>query len=248
MTAKHTYLNERVALLYGINSVKGDRFQRVELEDSKRWGLLGKGAILMAAAYPNRTSPVLRGSFILEYIVGAPPATPPPGVDAFPEAEIGTAKARTVREIMAKHRENPTCFACHGVMDPLGFALENFDAVGAWRDVDRYNGTVIDSAAELPDGTPVNGPDDLREALMRNPEQFVQTFTERFLTYALGRTVDYKDMPAVRKIVREAGKKDYRFSEIVWQVVASEPFRMRAAPEPPAPANATPVVAQAAAE
>ncbi|HVJ29242.1 MAG TPA: DUF1585 domain-containing protein, partial [Gammaproteobacteria bacterium] len=134
------------------------------------------------------------------------------------------------------------------VMDPLGFALENFDAVGAWRDVDRYNGTVIDSAAELPDGTPVNGPDDLREALMRNPEQFVQTFTERFLTYALGRTVDYKDMPAVRKIVREAGKKDYRFSEIVWQVVVSEPFRMRVAPEPQAPAAATPVVAQAAAD
>jgi hypothetical protein len=243
MTAKHTYVNERVALLYGINSVKGDRFQRVELEDSTRWGLLGKGAILMAAAYPNRTSPVLRGSFILEYIAGAPPATPPPGVDAFPEAEIGTAKARTVREIMAKHRENPTCFACHGVMDPLGFALENFDAVGVWRDVDRYNGTVIDSAAELPDGTAVTGPDDLREALLRNPEQFVQTFTERFLTYALGRTVDYKDMPAVRKIVREAAKKDYRFSELVWQVVASDPFRMRVAPaatEPP-----TPVVAQA---
>jgi hypothetical protein len=246
MTAKHTYVNERVALLYGINSVKGDRFQRIELEDSTRWGLLGKGAILMAAAYPNRTSPVLRGSFILEYIVGAPPATPPPGVDAFPEAEIGTAKARTVREIMAKHRENPTCFACHGVMDPLGFALENFDAVGAWRDVDRYNGSVIDSAAELPDGTAVTGPNDLREALMRNPEQFVQTFTERFLTYALGRTVDYRDMPAVRKIVREAAKKDYRFSELVWQVVASEPFRMRVAPEPVAPPS--PVVAQAAAQ
>src|SRR5688572_2999279 len=246
MTAKHTYLNERVALLYDINSVKGDRFQRVELEDSTRWGLLGKGAVLMAAAYPNRTSPVLRGSFILEYIAGAPPATPPPGVDAFPEAEIGTAKARTVREIMAKHRENPTCFSCHGVMDPLGFALENFDAVGVWRDVDRYNGTVIDSAAELPDGTPVSGPDDLREALLRNPEQFVQTFTERFLTYALGRTTDYKDMPAVRKIVREAGKKDYRFSELVWQVVASEPFRMRVAQ--PATQTPAPLVAQAAAE
>jgi hypothetical protein len=263
MTAKHTYLNERIALLYGINSVKGDRFQRVELQDSTRWGLLGKGAILMEAAYPNRTSPVLRGAFILEYIVGAPPATPPANVASFPEAEIGTARARTVREIMSKHRENPTCFACHGVMDPLGFALENFDAVGVWRDVDRYAGTAIDSAAELPDGTPVGGPDDLREALMRNPEQFVQTFTERFLTYALGRTVDYRDMPAVRKIVREAAKKDYRFSEVVWQVVASEPFRMRVAPEPPAPppatardggsaANATsnlrPVVAQAAAQ
>jgi hypothetical protein len=246
MTAKHTYVNERVALLYGIHSVKGDRFQRIELEDSTRWGLLGKGAVLMAAAYPNRTSPVLRGAFILEYIVGAPPATPPPGVEAFPEAEIGTAKARTVREIMATHRENPTCYACHGVMDPLGFALENFDAVGVWRDVDRYAGTAIDSAAELPDGTPVGGPDDLREALMRNPEQFVQTFTERFLMYALGRTVDYRDMPAVRRIVREAAKKDYRFSELVWQVVASEPFRMRVAPEPPI--LPPPVVAQVAGE
>jgi hypothetical protein len=127
-------------------------------------------------------------------------------------------------------------------MDPLGFALENFDAVGVWRDVDRYAGMPIDSAAELPDGTAVAGPDDLRDALMRNPEQFVQTFTERFLMYALGRTVDYKDMPAVRKIVREAGKKDYRFSELVWQVVASEPFRMREAQEPPSQ-----VVAQAAA-
>jgi hypothetical protein len=152
-----------------------------------------------------------------------------------------------VREIIAKHRENPTCFSCHGVMDPLGFALENFDAVGAWRDVDRYAGTPIDSAAELPDGTPVSGPDDLREALLRNPEQFVQTFTERFLTYALGRTVDYKDMPAVRKIVREAAKEDYRFSELVWQVVASEPFRMRVAAESPARPE-QPVVAQAAAD
>jgi hypothetical protein len=241
MTAKHTYVNERVALLYGIHGVKGDRFRRIELEDSARWGLLGKGAVLMAAAYPNRTSPVLRGAFILEYIVGAPPATPPPNVEAFPEAEIGTEKARTVREIMAQHRESPACFSCHGVMDPLGFALENFDAVGVWRDVDRYARTPIDAVAELPDGTEVTGPDDLREALMRDPEQFVRTFTERFLTYALGRTIDYRDMPAVRKIVREAAKKDYRFSELVWQVVASEPFRVRKAPEPPQP-----VVAQAA--
>jgi hypothetical protein len=242
MTAKHTYVNERVALLYGIHDVKGDRFRRIELENSARWGLLGKGAVLMAAAYPNRTSPVLRGAFILEYIVGAPPATPPPNVEAFPEAEIGTQRARTVREIMAKHRESPACFSCHGVMDPLGFALENFDAVGVWRDVDRYAGTPIDAVAELPDGTQVTGPDDLRAALMREPEQFVRTFTERFLMYALGRTIDYRDMPAVRKIVREAAKKDYRFSELVWQVVVSEPFRMRSAPEPP-PA----VVAQAAA-
>jgi uncharacterized protein DUF1592/uncharacterized protein DUF1588/uncharacterized protein DUF1585/uncharacterized protein DUF1587/uncharacterized protein DUF1595 len=231
LDSKYTYLNERVALLYGISDVKGDQFRRVELEDSTRWGLLGKGAILMAAAYPNRTSPVLRGAFILEYISGTPPTAPPPNVDAFPEAEIGTAKARTVRDIIAKHRENPTCFSCHGVMDPLGFALENFDAVGVWRDRDRYAGVAIDSAAELPDGTPIGGPDDLRAALLRHPEQFVQTFAERFLTYALGRTLDYKDMPAVRKIVRGAARDDYRFSSLVWQVVTSDAFLMRQAPE-----------------
>jgi hypothetical protein len=233
LSAKHTYLNERLALLYGVTGVKGDRFQRVELTDSARWGLLGKGAILMAAAYPNRTSPVLRGAFILEYISGAPPTAPPPEVPLFPENEIGTTKARTVRDIMAQHRENPTCFSCHGVMDPLGFALENFDAVGVWRDRDRYAGTAIDSAAELPDGTPIAGPDDLRDALLKHPEQFVQTFTERFLMYALGRTIDYRDMPAVRKIVREAAEDDYRFSSLVWQIVTSEPFQSRQAPEAP---------------
>jgi hypothetical protein len=233
LSGKHTYLNERLALLYGINDVKGDRFQRVELDDTTRWGLLGKGAVLMAAAYPNRTSPVLRGAFILEYISGAPPTAPPPEVPLFPENDIGTAKARTVRDIMAQHRENPTCFSCHGVMDPLGFALENFDAVGVWRDRDRYAGTAIDSAAELPDGTPIQGPDDLRNALLKRPEQFVQTFTERFLMYALGRAVDYRDMPAVRKIVREAAADDYRFSSLVWQIVTSEPFQMRQAPEEP---------------
>jgi len=233
LSAKHTYLNESLALLYGVNDVKGDRFRRVDLKDSTRWGLLGKGAILMAAAYPNRTSPVLRGAFILEYITGSPPTAPPPEVPLFPENEIGTAQARTVRDIMAKHRENPTCFSCHGVMDPLGFALENFDAVGAWRDRDRYAGTVIDSAAELPDGTPIKGPDDLRNALLKHPEQFVQTFTERFLMYALGRALDYRDMPAVRKIVRQAAGDDYRFSSLVWEIVTSEPFQMRLAPEPP---------------
>jgi hypothetical protein len=239
LTARHTYLNERVALLYGITDVKGDQFRRVELTDSRRWGLLGKGAILMAAAYPNRTSPVLRGQFILEYIMGARPPEPPANVPPFPEAEIGTAKARTVRDIMAKHRENPVCYSCHGIMDPLGFALENFDAVGVWRDRDRYAGTVIDSAAELPDGTPVEGPDDLREALLRHPEQFVQTFAEGLLTYGLGRSITYRDMPAVRKIVREGKREDWRFNEMVWQVVKSDAFLKRRAPEPKA------VVAQA---
>src|SRR5690606_14734083 len=145
----------------------------------------------MAAAYPNRTSPVLRGAFVLEHISGTPPASPPPNVEAFPENEIGTGESRTVREILTAHRANPNCAGCHAVMDPLGFALENFDAVGAWRNKDRYAGTVIDAAAELPDGTAITGPDDLRKALLRRPEQFVQTFTERLLMYGLGRTLDY---------------------------------------------------------
>ncbi|MDX1563439.1 MAG: DUF1592 domain-containing protein, partial [Gammaproteobacteria bacterium] len=137
LTASHTYVNEQTALQYGITTVKGDRFQRVELEDTVRHGLLGKGAILMAAAYPNRTSPVLRGAFILEHIQGIPPATPPPNVEALNENDIGTTKAKTVREMIAQHRESPACFSCHAVMDPLGFALENFDATGVWRDRDR---------------------------------------------------------------------------------------------------------------
>src|SRR6478752_6119490 len=191
LSASHTYLNERVALHYGITDVKGDHFQRVELKDSVRWGLLGKGAVLMAAAYPNRTSPVLRGSFILKYIEGVPPANPPPNVPTLDEKDIGTTKALTVREMMAKHRASPTCSSCHAVMDPLGFALENFDATGMWRDRDRYAGTAIDSSGELPDGTRVNGPDDLRKALLRHPEQFVQTFAEGLLTYATGSRLEY---------------------------------------------------------
>jgi len=234
LSANHSYINERLALHYGITNVKGDRFQRVEFKDSPRWGLLGKGAILMAAAYPNRTSPVLRGAFILEHIQGTPPATPPANIDALDEADIGTTNALTVRELMAAHRESPVCFACHAVMDPLGFALENFDATGAWRERDRYAGTPIDTSGELPDGTAIEGPDDLREALLKRPGQFVQTFTERLLMYATGRKLEYYDMPAVRKIVREAASNDYQFSSVVRGVVQSEQFRMRRAPERPA--------------
>jgi hypothetical protein len=231
LSAKHTFLNERIALHYGITDVKGDRFRRVELQQSARWGLLGKGAVLMAAAYPNRTSPVLRGAFILKHIQGVPPATPPQNVPTLDEKDIGTTKARTVREMMAKHRSNPTCASCHAVMDPLGFALENFDATGMWRDRDRYAGVAIDSSGELPDGTRINGPDDLREALLRRPGQFVQTFTEGLLTYATGRRLEAEDMPTVRRIVRTAVGSDYRFSSIVQSVVRSEQFRMRRVPQ-----------------
>jgi hypothetical protein len=231
LRAKETYLNERVALQYGITDVKGDEFRRVELKDSVRWGLLGKGAILMAAAYPNRTSPVLRGKFILNYLQGVPPANPPPNVPNLDDKDIGTTKALTVRQLMAKHRASPACSSCHAVMDPLGFALENFDATGMWRDKDRFANTAIDSAGELPDGTKLKGPDDLRNALLRRPEQFVQTFVEGLLTYAMGRTREYYDMPTVRQIVRETAAQDYKFSAIVQAVVRSDQFQMRRAPQ-----------------
>jgi hypothetical protein len=231
LRADHTYVNERVALLYGITNVKGDTFQRVQLQDSARWGLLGKGAVLMAAAYPNRTSPVLRGAFILEQITGTPPEAPPAEVPALPENEANVLNVSTVRERMAAHSTNPVCFSCHGLMDPLGFALENFDAVGTWRERDRFASmAVLDTSGQLPDGTELKGPDDLREALLRRPDQFVQTFTERLLTYALGRTLDHEDMPTVRKLVREAQQEEYRFSALVWAIVQSEPFQMRQVP------------------
>jgi mono/diheme cytochrome c family protein len=232
LSAKHTFLNERVALHYGITDVKGDRFRRVELEQSARWGLLGKGAVLMAAAYPNRTSPVLRGAFILKHIQGVPPALPPPNVPTLDEKDIGTTKALTVRQMMAKHRSNPTCASCHAVMDPLGLALENFDATGMWRDRDRYAGAAIDSSGELPDGTPIKGPDDLRQALLRKPEQFVQTFTEGLLTYATGRKLEAYDMPAVRRIVHGAAPGGYKFSALVQAVVKSDQFKLRRVPQP----------------
>jgi mono/diheme cytochrome c family protein len=231
LRASHTFVNERLALHYGIPDIKGDHFQKVELKDSVRWGLLGKGAVLMSAAYPNRTSPVLRGKFILQYIEGVPPANPPPNVPTLDEKDIGTTKALTVREMMAKHRASPVCSSCHAVMDPLGFALENFDATGMWRDRDRFAGSVIDSAGELPDGTKIKGPDDLRKALLRRPDQFVQTFTERLLMYATGRTLQYYDMPTVRKIVHSSAADDYKFSTLVEAIVRTDQFRMRRAPQ-----------------
>ena len=181
----------------------------------------------MGSSYPNRTSPVLRGAFVLEYIIGTPPTPPPLNVAAFPENDVGTVQAKTVREIMAQHRSNPVCASCHDVMDSLGFALENFDGVGAWRDKDRFADEVIDASGELSDGTQLNGPDSLRDTLMRRPDQFIQTFTERLFTYALGRIVDYRDMPTVRRIVRDAARDDYRFSSIVWGIVESEQFQLR---------------------
>jgi hypothetical protein len=230
MTANYTFLNERLAEHYGIETVKGSQFRRVTLEDDARYGLLGKGAILMLTAYPNRTSPVLRGAWILERILGSPPTPPPPGVPNLAENRPGQ-QPKTVRERMEQHRANPTCFGCHGVMDPLGLALENFNTVGQYRIKDPETVTVIDSSGTLPDGTAIKGPGDLRRALIARPDRFVEAFTENLVTYALGRTLEYRDMPIVRKIVRDTAGDDYKFESIVLGIISSDAFRKREAPE-----------------
>lgn len=231
LTANYTFVNERLALHYGIPNVRGEEFRRVILPDSKRDGLLGKGAVLMVTSYANRTSVVLRGNYILENILGTPPSPPPPNVPPFKENKEGQ-KPRTVRETMELHRANPTCNACHGIIDPLGFALENFDTVGAWRDKDRYTRTTIDASGKLVDGTAFDGPDDLRKALMARSDQFVETMTEKFLMYALGRPLAASDLPAVRKIVRDGARENYRFSSIVIGIAQSMPFQMERTPDP----------------
>ena len=230
LNADYTFLNERLAAHYGVPNIRGAHFRRVTLNDPNRWGLLGKGSILLVTSYPNRTSIVLRGAFVLESITGTPPAAPPPGVEAFKETREGE-RPLTVRAIMDAHRENPTCNSCHGIIDPMGFALESFDTTGEWRTKDRWAGSAIDSSGTLADGTPIKGPDDLRKALNKRPDQFVQTMTSKLLTYALGRSVQYYDMPTVRKIVRDAGKDNYRFSSIVLGIVKSVPFQTQRAPE-----------------
>ena len=228
LTANYTFLNERLAMLYGIETVKGAHFRRVALgTNTVRQGLLGKGAILMLTAYPNRTSPVLRGAWILDRLLGTPPADPPLNVPSLPENRRGQP-AKTLRARLEQHRANPTCFACHGVMDPLGFAMENFNAVGQYRTNDPDTQTPIDASGQLPDGTPLKGLEDLKRQLVARPDhQFLQTFTENLLTYALGRSLDYRDMPTVRRIVREAAADDYRFKSIVAGVVTSDAFRKR---------------------
>ncbi|MEO8098736.1 MAG: DUF1592 domain-containing protein [Acidobacteriota bacterium] len=224
LSANYTFVNERLAAHYGIENIRGDQFRRVTLADENRFGLLGKGAVLMVTAYPNRTSPVLRGAYILENLLGTPPSPPPPNVEAFKENKEGE-KPKTIREIMETHRANPTCNACHGVMDPLGFSLETFDTIATYRSMDRFTRTKIDTSGKLVDGTPVNGPADLRKALLTRPEQFAQTFTEKLLTYALGRGVEAYDMPSVRKIVKDAKRYNYKFSSLVMGIVAAPAFQ-----------------------
>ena len=227
LTADHTFLNERLGGIYGMDSVKGHQFRRVTLENTARHGLLGKAAILNLTANPNRTSPVLRGAWILDRLMGTPPAPPPPNVEALGENRAGQP-AKTVRERIEQHRSKPACMSCHAVMDPLGFALENFDTIGQFRTLDA--GARIDPSGVLPDGTVIKGPEDLRRALTARPDQFVQALTENLFTYALGRSTDYRDMPAVRRIVHSAQADSYRFESIVMGIVSSDAFRKREAP------------------
>ena len=227
MTADYTFVNERLARHYGIPNVYGSHFRRVTLADETRQGLLGKGAILMVTSHAHRTSPVLRGKWMLENVLGTPPPPPPDVVPPF-EEEAGAAKPKSVRERMEQHRRNPACAGCHRMIDPAGLALENFDAIGAWRTRDGgTRGAPVDASGQLVDGTPINGVVELRQALLREPETFVKTMTEKLLTYALGRGLTAADMPAVRAIVRDAEKDQYRFSSIVLGVVRSVPFQKR---------------------
>jgi mono/diheme cytochrome c family protein len=224
MTADYTFVNERIAKHYGIPHVYGSQFRRVPVTDEARKGLLGQGSILMVTSHADRTSPVVRGKWILDNLLGTPPLPPPPDVPALKENQ-DDGRPHSLRERMEEHRSNPSCASCHKVMDPLGFALENFDAVGAWRTSD--DGTPIDASGQLADGTAIDGVVSLRRALLRRPETFVSTMTEKMLTYALGRGLSSYDMPAVRAIVRGAAGRDYRFSSLVLGIVNSVPFQMR---------------------
>jgi mono/diheme cytochrome c family protein len=224
LSADYTFLNERLARHYDIPGVYGSRFRQVQLEGSHRAGLLGHGSLMTVTSYPNRTSPVLRGKYILENFLGAPPPEPPPNVPTL-EEESEDGRALSMREAMERHRVNPTCASCHATMDPIGFSLENFDAVGAFRQ--EFENQPIDASGTMPDGDAFAGPAGLRGILLDRSDLFVGTLTQKMMTYALGRGLEYYDMPTVRQIVREAADDDYRWSSIVLGIVRSAPFQMR---------------------
>ena len=223
LSADYTYVNERLAEHYGIPKIYGNRYRKVMLEGAERGGLFGHGSLMMVTSYPNRTSPVLRGKFVLENLLGGPPPEPPPNVPALETSNDG--KQLTMREAMAMHRENPACRVCHAAMDPIGFSLENYDAVGKWRT--QFAGQAIDASGLLPDGNTFDGPDGLRGLLLERPDDFVGTITEKLMRFALGRSLEYYDMPEVRGIVRAAREDDYRWSSVILGVIKSAPFQMR---------------------
>ncbi len=234
LTADYTFVDERLARHYGIPNVMGERFRRVPVTDENRKGLLGHAGILMLTSTAIRTSPVQRGKWVMEVLLGTPPPPPPPNVPALPENSEGrtghVAKPQSVRERMEQHRADPACASCHKLMDPIGFALENFDAVGVWRTNDT--GFPVDAAGNMFDGAKLNGPASLRQAMVNHSDAFLSTFTESMLAYGIGRVIDYRDMPVVRAIDRDADKNDHRFSTYIMGIVNSPPFQMRRTEEP----------------
>ncbi len=226
--ADYTFVNERLARHYGIPDIAGDRFRRVRYLNNERRGLLGHGSILTLTSHAGRTSPVLRGKWVMEVFLGTPPPPPPPDVPELEEEAVGDGRFLTVRERLEMHAANPTCNSCHRMIDPIGLALENFDVTGAWRIRDQ--GVPIDAASDFYDGTPIATPSELRAALLKRPEPLVRTFTENLMAYALGRRLEYYDMPAVRRITRAAAEEDYRVSAFIVGVATSDAFLLKAAP------------------
>ena len=231
LNADYTFVNDALARQYGIAGVLGPQFREVKLADENRWGLLGKGAVLMRTSYGDRTSPVLRGAWVLDRIMGTPPTPPPPNVETDLSIQEGQ-KPTTVRARLEKHRENATCQGCHGLIDPPGLALENFDVTGRWRDVDAAAQEPIDASTTLSSGVVMNGPKDLRRYLTSRPDQFPTTVTRRLMMYALNREIEYFDMPQVRQIVRTAADNNYTFAAIVTGIVQSDAFRSQGGEEP----------------
>ena len=227
-TADYTFVNERLARHYGIPDVAGERFRRVNYQHDERRGILGHGSILTLTSHAGRTSPVLRGKWVMEVLLGTPPPPPPPDVPELEEEAVGDGRFLTVRERLEMHAANPTCNSCHRMIDPIGLALENFDVSGAWRIKDQ--GVPVDAASDFYDGTPISTPSELRAALLKRPEPLMRTFTENLMAYALGRRLEYYDMPAVRRIARTAAQEDYRVSAFIVGVATSDAFLMKAAP------------------
>lgn len=226
LTANYTYLNERLARHYGIPNVYGSRFRRVSFPNDQRGGLIGQGSILMLTSYADRTSAVLRGKWLLDNVFGAPPPDPPPNIPALKERG-DDGKPVSLREALAQHRRSPVCASCHSRMDPLGLALENYDAIGKWRTISEDGVTPIDASGSLPDGTHLDGVAAVRKLAVSHRAEFIETLTEKMLMYALGRGIEYDDMPTIRGIVREAAPNDYRWSAIILGIVKSVPFQMR---------------------
>jgi hypothetical protein len=230
LAADHTFLNERLARHYGISGVVGVQFRRVTLSEKERWGLLGKGAVLLRTSYGDRTSPVLRGAWVLDKLMGTPPSPPPPNVATTLDQKEGE-KPKTIRARLEQHREKPLCLQCHGVMDPTGLPLENFDAIGQWRTTDRQaENAAIDVRTVLPNGVAIDGPVELRAQLASRPTMFAEALTEKLMMYAINRELEYFDMPQVRAVVRGAAKDNYKFSSIVLGIVNTEAFRKQGLP------------------